>query len=92
MTLINTGSIAGAAGATYYARGKFKPLSHVLREMPKDQKQILYDRAIAIIQGLSIEDAAILGKFVLDDPAIRQELLSVLVDHASRQMHLQIID
>ena len=90
-SLFSGAAIGGAAG-TYLTWDKFKPVSTVLKNLNKGQKQILYNKAMAILNNLSYSDLATLTSLAMGDAAVKQRIIGTVIDHVSNELKMKIID
>ena len=72
--------------------GQFQPVSQVILNLDETSKKQLYEKVIALLNGLSVTDLMALNAMVMSDSDLRGQFLSTIVDHMEGQLKLQIID
>ncbi len=85
-----SGGAVGGAVAAYASWGKFKPVSQVLMDMDRKQKELLYQSAMSILQNAAISDVMALNAVVAGDMVLRRALLDRVVDHVKDQLHMEL--
>ncbi|NXE49297.1 CS012 protein, partial [Casuarius casuarius] len=83
------GAFGGLLGA-WMTTGQFRPVPHILLELPPAEQQKLYDEALVILRSLDWTDVAQLTALVMGNASLQQKLTGVLINYLSKELRAEI--
>ncbi|XP_036159403.1 protein C19orf12 homolog [Myotis myotis] len=83
---IAVGSILGGLLGALVWSTKFKPVSHILKELPPPEQEKLCSHVMAKIGSLQWTDVDHLTKLVMEDEALQEQLLKLLEGYVTKEL------
>ncbi|XP_006109528.1 protein C19orf12 homolog [Myotis lucifugus] len=87
---IVVGSVLGGLLGSLSWSTEFKPVSHILKELPPHQQEKLCNHVVAKIGNLQWRDVEHLTKLVMGSEALQEQLLKLLEGYVTKELKTSV--
>ncbi|XP_037606963.1 protein C19orf12 homolog isoform X2 [Sebastes umbrosus] len=83
------GAVGGLLGA-WLTSGQFRPVPQILKELPSNQKQMLYNSVMKVLGDLDWKDAAQLIAIVMGNTTLQQQVTKALFGFIRKELRVEV--